>query len=257
MPEGDTLRHAAAALAPALEGESLTEVWFAKLRGVKPRLGERIETVRAVGKHLLIDFAGGLTLDTHLGMTGSWRVQSADAALPRSPKLRVVLGVAKARALCFAAPTIQTYARTRLVTPVSHLGPDLSDDEVDWSLVAERMAAIAPTTRVCEALLEQSIACGIGNVFKSEALFVAGVHPFIPMGALDEAARLRLWQVAHRQLVTNRDRPRRSTTPSGELYVYGRFGLPCRVCQTPIDFDAGGRSTYWCPRCQLAAGARR
>ena len=74
MPEGDTLSKAAARLKPALQGHALTRFEAPRLRGEAPRLGQTIELVEARGKHLLVHFAGGLVLRTHLRMTGSWHV---------------------------------------------------------------------------------------------------------------------------------------------------------------------------------------
>lgn len=109
MPEGDTLRRAAESLTPILEGQVVTDLWFKKLRGYRPRTGDTIEAVDAVGKYLLIEFSRGLVLHTHLGMAGSWRATTLDTPVPRSPKLRVMIETAAGRALCFSAPDISTH----------------------------------------------------------------------------------------------------------------------------------------------------
>lgn len=110
MPEGDTLRRAEALLSPVLDGLTLTSAWFRKLRGHRPRPGQRIESVNAVGKHLLINFDRRLTLRTHLGMSGSWRTNAPGTPPPASSRLRIVLETAAGSALCFAAPTIDLCA---------------------------------------------------------------------------------------------------------------------------------------------------
>ena len=204
MPEGDTLRQAELRLAPLLEGRRLEHVWFRKGLLLAPRVGQVVESVRAVGKHLLIELDRNLTLDTHLGMGGSWTTMPA-ARTPRpGPKLRVVLTVAEGHALCYAAPTIRTFVRDGGPTPVDHLGPDLSDEHPDLDEVLARIDRFAaPDRPVADVLLDQQIAAGIGNVFKSETLFAVGVHPMTPIGTVDATTRRRLWTTAHRQLRAN------------------------------------------------------
>ncbi len=261
MPEGDSLRRAEQLLAPLLEGRRLVDVRFRQLRGGwVPRVGQLVEQVDAVGKHLLIHFDRQLSLDIHLGMAGRLRAVRGD--VHDRPTRRVVLTVegddgVPVSAVCDAAPTVRTYLRNGPTTPVDHLGPDLSDDDADLDEVLRRAAKLDSTTLLADALLDQRVAAGVGNVFKSEALFVAGLHPFADLGSLDEEGRRRLWNIAHRQLVANRGTPYRSTTSIGDqrrTFVYGRHRLGCTRCDNAIEYDpAGGRSlrsTYWCPSCQ-------
>jgi endonuclease-8 len=271
VPEGDTLRRAAEVLTPVLEGRVVTDLWFRKLRGYRPRVGDRIAGVDAVGKYLLIEFqptspaAGGtarpgLVLHTHLGMAGSWRATPLAASTPTSPKLRIVIETEAGRALCFSAPDISTHLAGSGTAPADRIGPDLSNDDVDLDDVVSRSRALAAAdTTVAELLLNQTVAAGVGNVFKSEALFVAGIHPFTLVSGLDDEQLAALWSIAHRQLVANRERPYRSTTRPGDggrTYVYGRHRLGCRRCDNAIAFSPAGertvRSTYWCPSCQPA-----
>lgn len=259
MPEGDTLRRAAAVLTPVLENQLVTSVWFRKLRGHRPRVGDRIVSVDAVGKYLLIEFDRRLVLQTHLGMAGSWRASTLDAPVPATPRLRIVLETAAGRALCFSAPSITTHIMGSGTAPSDRIGPDLSDDDFNLDDVVARTRNLAPPKMtVAEMLLDQRIAAGVGNVFKSEALFVARVFPFETVPHLDDGVIGRIWDVAHRQLVANRSRPFRVTTASGDrggrVFVYGRHRLGCRRCDNAIMFSAAGdrteRSTYWCPTCQ-------
>jgi endonuclease VIII len=217
----------------------------------------RIERVDAVGKHLLIEFDRNLTLHTHLGMTGSWRTLAAGRKPPSDPRLRIVITVAEGSALCYAAPVVETFLRDGSPTPIDHLGPDLSDDGADIDVVLARVAATAQDRPIADALLDQRIAAGVGNVFKSEALFVAQLHPFVTVDQVSDDDRRTLWTIAHRQLVANRGKPYRSTTAIGDAqrtYVYGRHRLGCARCDNAIEYDAAGerstRSTYWCPSCQ-------
>jgi hypothetical protein len=114
VPEGDTLRRAAEVLTPVLDGQVVTDLWFKKLRGYRPRVGDTIHSVEAVGKYLLIEFDRNLVLHTHLGMSGSWRTSGLDRPVPRDPKLRIVIETALGRALCFAAPDISTHIATSM-----------------------------------------------------------------------------------------------------------------------------------------------
>jgi len=258
MPEGDTLRRAAEVLTPVLEGQIVTELWFKKLRGYRPRVGDMIHSVDAVGKYLLIEFDRKLVLHTHLGMSGSWRTTTLDRAVPRSPKLRIVIETAAGRALCFAAPDISTHISGAGTSPADRVGPDLSNDDVDLDVVVVRSRArSSETTTLAELLLDQQVAAGVGNVFKSETLFVAGLYPFTLVADVSDERLAKLWSIAHRQLVANRDTPYRSTTAVGapdRTHVYGRHRFACRRCDNSVSFSSAGertgRSTYWCPTCQ-------
>lgn len=258
MPEGDTLRRAARVLSPVLEDHVVTSLWFHKLRGHRPRVGDRIVRVEAVGKYLLIEFDRRLVLQTHLGMAGSWRVSPLDAPVPRTPRLRIVIETDAGRALCFAAPSISTHVVGSGTAAVDLVGPDLSNDGVDIAAIVQRSRQLAAAqTTLAESLLDQKVAAGVGNVFKSETLFVAGVFPFDTVARVADDTLERVWNVAHRQLLANRTLPHRVTTSPGDqgkTYVYGRHRLGCRRCDNAIAFSAAGertaRSTYWCPTCQ-------
>ena len=255
MPEGDTLRRAAAALTPVLEGRTLTDAWFRSVRGHAPRRGMRVEGVEAVGKHLLVHFDRGLTLDTHLGMSGWWR--TSQSAPSGSPKLRVVLSTEAGHAMCYAAPIIRTYLRDADRTPIDDLGPDLSNDTPRLDTVMERSRARSQSRTLADLLLDQHVAAGVGNVYKSETLFLARMHPFHPVGSVSDADLILVWTTANRLLVANRDRDRRRTTPPqfrSRTFVYDRHRLGCLRCPDSISYDPAGsttqRSTYWCPSCQ-------
>jgi len=258
VPEGDTLRHAAARLRPVLEHQTVVAIWFRKLRGYRPRVGDTITSVEAVGKYLLIQFGERLVLHTHLGMAGSWSAAPLERPVPSTPKLRIVIETAAGRALCFAAPTIATYLIDDPASPTANLGPDLSNDHPDLEEVLARSRRAAhKSSYLASVLLDQSVAAGVGNVFKSEALFVAGLHPFTPVSAVDDKDLLALWRTAHRQLRANRNRSMRRTTGPGarsRMHVYRRHRSGCLLCDNAIDYSPAGlltpRSTYWCPTCQ-------
>lgn len=260
MPEGDTLFNTAARLRPALQGHSLVRFEAPRLRGDRPRLGSTITEVVAQGKNLLVHFDGGLVLRTHLMMTGSWHLYREGERWRKAPHLaRAIVGADSGWvAVCFQAPVVETFheAGTK-PDALAGLGPDLClaeslrDDVID--AIVERVARFSTAdTTLGEALLDQRIAAGIGNVYKSETCFVAGLAPGTPIGAVDEPARRLVWTTAGRQLQANLGGGARRTHPAG-LAVYGRRGRPCYRCGTPIRSAAQGdqaRRSYWCPTCQ-------
>jgi endonuclease-8 len=254
VPEGDTLHRTAARLRPALEGQVLRRFEAPRLVGHRPRPGDRIVTVESVGKHLLVRFERGIVLQTHLMMTGSWHLYRTGERWRRPAHLmRALVEVDGWVAVCFAAPVVRTYVEGAPSTPIDHLGPDLCRQDADLDVALERMARIPePATTIAEVLLDQRVAAGVGNVYKSEVLFACRLDPFTPLEQVDDALRRRLLETAARQLQTNLGDGPRTTVPGG-LAVYGRSRRPCRVCDTPIRVRQHGaqrRSTYWCPRCQ-------
>jgi endonuclease-8 len=173
--------------------------------------------------------------------------------------MRVVIEVPGWQAVCFSAPVVETYRAGALTRhPVAgSLGPDLCKEDADLADCVARMARYCDRERTAaEALLDQRVACGVGNVYKSEVLWACELDPFTPVGALDTDQRTRLIEVAARLLRANLDTPTRVTStgsPEG-LAVYGRFGKPCLRCSTPIEVRKHGeqaRVTYWCPNCQV------
>lgn len=266
VPEGDTLHKTAVRLRPALAGHRLTRFEAPRLLGTRPRVGELIEGVEARGKHLLVHFERGLTLRTHLRMTGSWHLYREGERWQKAPHLaRAVVGADSGwLAVCFQAPVVETYHRAGAEpASLSSLGPDLclaaslADDVLDEVLRRAESLADATTT-LGEALLDQRIAAGIGNVYKSEACFATGLDPGTPLRAVSLDDRRRVWTVAARQLQANLDHPERRTHEKG-LAVYGRRGQACHRCGTPIRMQRHGeqaRSSYWCPVCQPPAEDR-
>jgi endonuclease-8 len=266
VPEGDTLHRAAARLRPALAGAELLAFEAPRLVGDRPRPGERIESVEAVGKHLLIAFSGGLTLQTHLRMTGSWHLHRTGERW-RKPRhlMRCRIAVPGWEAVCFSAPVVRTWPtslRGSAADPIGHLGPDLTvvpgeqpgvadPDAVDEA-VARMRRLVDPDVTIGEALLDQRVGSGIGNVYRSEVCWVCGVSPFAPVGRVDDALASRLLATASRLLQRNLGEGRRTTVPGG-LAVYGRRGRPCRRCGTAVRSTRVGeqaRIVYWCPTCQ-------
>jgi endonuclease-8 len=258
VPEGDTLHRTATRLRPALLDQALVRFEAPRLVGPRPRVGERIVGVESVGKHLLIRFESRIVLQTHLMMTGSWHLYRSGERWRRPPHLmRALVEVDGWLAVCFSAPVVRTFVDGGSSTPVDHLGPDLCRDDADLDEALRRMAnatIVEPAVTIAEVLLDQRIASGIGNVYKSEVLFACRLDPFTPLDAVDDAMRRRLLETATRQLRANLGHGPRTTVPGG-LAVYGRQRRPCLACGTPIAMRRHGRqarSTYWCPRCQMA-----
>ena len=264
MPEGDTLHRTANRLRPALAGATLTRFEAPRLRGDRPTPGVAITDVEAVGKHLLIHFADGLTLRTHLGMPGSCHLYPEGARWRKPRHLpRALVAVPGWEAVCFSAPQVETYrpahpggALGSGRDPVGHLGPDLCTPEPDLDEALRRFGTLPePGTSVAEVLLDQRVAAGIGNVYKSELLHRCRVDPFVDAALVPEPVRRQLLAAANRLLLHNLTTTRRTTVagPAGSVAVYGRARRPCPRCGTPVRMQRHGsqnRSTYWCPTCQ-------
>lgn len=255
MPEGDTIHRAAAVLRAALGHGPLTRFEARGPRGPSPQPGEPIVGIEARGKHLLIGFGGGLTLHTHLRMDGSWRVLEAGARVGGSPV--AVVGAPAGTAVCRKAPVVELLdaAALRRHPQLSTLGPDLCLPEVDLDEVLRRIEALAdPADPIGGVLLDQRLAAGIGNVYRSEVLWACRVDPIRPLGSVPLETLRALYATASSQLHANLGPGPRRTVPEG-LAVYDRGGRPCRRCGTTIASRRIGeqaRTTWWCPRCQTA-----
>ena len=262
MPEGDTIHRAAASLRAGLEGAQVVSFDARRRRGgaiadraAPPSPGERVDRVGARGKHLLIRFGGGTTLHTHLRMHGSWHLYRDGERWRRTPGAVVArVAVPAIEAVCFAAPVVELLTDVELDRhpTLSALGPDLCEPDVDLDVVVARLATVDRGTRIGDALLDQTVACGIGNVYRSEVLWACGVDPRRSVGDVDVALRRRLWSTASRQLRSNLGTHRRTTVPGG-LAVYDRAGRPCPRCAATIETRRTGphaRSVWWCPGCQ-------
>jgi endonuclease-8 len=279
LPEGDTVHKVAAVLREGLVGRHLTEV---QLRGVfQPEqfAAHPIEAVEALGKHLLVT-AGPLTLRVHLGMHGSWsremgvgsRESGADVALSTN---ELVFKCRKAKDV----ELFRTKERKRHPA-LSVLGPDLLGDEPDYAVIVQRARA-HPQRPLGEVLLDQKVAAGLGNVYKSELGFLGpevpgepfhkpgtGVDPWAPLSRYPDETLTGLYRRGREALLANLGGWHRTTTvdrrqkpqPRGlpAVWVYGREGQPCLRCRSVIRRRAQGdeaRSTYWCPRCQTEDGS--
>ena len=258
MPEGDTIHRAARTLRGALVGAPIAQFDAPRLSPPFPVRGTVVSAVEARGKHLLIDFDDGHVLHTHMGMPGSWHVYPSGGALRRRD-LRVRIDTDEVTAVCFGAPVVELldHQAVERHPGLRRLGPDLCVEDPDIATAVARMGEIpAPTVTIGEALLDQRVAAGIGNVYRSEVCFLEGIDPRAPLSSVPESKRAGLLDRAARLLRRNLTTIRRTTVPGGPdgaLFVYGRGGSPCRRCRTPIASTVVGehaRVTYWCPCCQ-------
>ncbi|MGI9595314.1 MAG: Fpg/Nei family DNA glycosylase [Acidimicrobiales bacterium] len=264
MPEGDTIHRSAARLRSRLAGRTVAAFRAPRLVESGPAAGTEILDVQARGKFLLVHFADGSTLETHMKMTGSWHIYRRGERWRRSrSSARAVIETDHGWvAVCFAAPHVKLVRSTGpgVRSATGHLGPDLCSPDPDLAEAVDRFELRGRAAPLVDVLLDQRICCGVGNVYKSEVLFACRLHPLTPVGSVDEAGRSRLVATAHDQLRRNlepRARGGRVTTDRvpGGLAVYGRGGLPCVACGELISSGRLGqhhRATYWCPRCQPA-----
>ncbi len=260
MPEGDTIHRAADKMRRQLGSGPLTS-FAVRASGVvpgarNPAAGDPISSVAARGKHLLVRFGNGTTLHTHLGMLGAWRI-SAGGTPPRLPHARtgVAMATAAAGALCRSAPVVELLddASVRRHQVLRALGPDLCVDGVDLDDAVRRARAGDTERAIGEVLLDQRVAAGIGNVYRSEVLWACRVDPWATLGSLPDDGVHDLYATAARLLQANLSiRGPRRTVPEG-LAVYERTGRACLRCRTPIRAAAVGaqaRTAWWCPSCQ-------
>jgi endonuclease-8 len=230
MPEGDSLHRAARRLA-ALVGERVEAESphpRAQATGVASRIdGRRLEAVEAVGKNLFLRFEGVVVVRSHLRMSGRWRVE--DLGTPRRGRPWLVLRGSAREAVLWNGPVLEIARRP------PRLGPDVLTGD---------LAAVRLRGPIGEALLDQRQVSGIGNLWRAEALWHAGVSPWARAEDVDQQAI-----VGHAR--------RLMSAPRGPRAVYRRPGRPCPRCGTPIRSRGQGddnRTAYWCPRCQ-AGGA--
>jgi endonuclease VIII len=275
MPEGDTLFCTARTLNKALAGRVVTAFEtvlpaLARVDHDHPLAGRTVAGVHSVGKHLLIEFSGGLHLRTHMRMHGSWHVYRPGERRRRARvAMRIAIATDQFVAVAFDVPVAEFLTARELERhdELRALGPDLLDDRFDAGEAVRRLRAL-PDAQLAGVLLNQRVMAGVGNVFKSEVLFVAGLDPFRLTGSLTDEQVARLIAVARELLRANvidatrvgaatRGGYRRTTRradPGARLWVYGRSGKPCRRCGTPIEYrkqGADARGTYWCPTCQV------
>ena len=267
MPEGDTLFKLAAYLRAELLGRELRTGSAAGPQG-EDLDGRQVSAVYAHGKHLFIELDGRQLLRSHLGMYGSWHTYAPGEPWQKPVRrAAIVLDTGDRLFVCFDPRQVEMLRRggVRERRLDAALGPDLLDAEIDLAATLGRARALTDVDApVVDLLLDQRIASGIGNVYKSEVLFLERIDPHLAAGLLDDATILALYHRARALLKANiRGGPRitrHAADDAGRLWVYGRTGQPCLRCDGVVQsgrIGRGLRSTFWCPRCQSQVAADR
>ncbi len=249
MPEGDSVHRAAQRL-QVLVGRHVeveTPHPRAAVKGIAERLdGRRLEQVDAVGKNLLLRFEGGLILRSHLRMSGRWRVEARGRARVGKPWL--VLRSAEHEAVLWNGAVLELLRDD----PKLRLGPDILAEEPDFDGMLARLRAEPQEREAGDALLDQRLVAGIGNLWKAEALWEARVSPWRPLGQLGDGELRAVLEAAHtlmRKSVAGPRQPR---------HVYRRAGRACPRCGGIVRSASQGRharTAYWCPGCQVGGEA--
>jgi endonuclease-8 len=260
MPEGDTIHKLAGYLRPALQGRQLV-AGYARTTQSIDLAGSRIGRVFSRGKHLFVELDKDRLLRSHLGMWGSWHVYAPGEPWQKPRRQgSILLDIGEREFVCFNAAAVEILRRAGIRPRVldATIGPDLLANPVDYQRILLRAREFASdATPILDVLLDQRVACGIGNVYKSEAMFLSGCHPETPLEELSDKRIIRTYALASRLLGHNtRGGPRvtrMANDAAARLWVYGRAGRPCLQCDTIIRSAKLGkdlRSTYWCPGCQ-------
>ena len=258
MPEGDTIHHAANRIRPVLEGQVPDEIRtphprFGRDRWPERLAGRAVRSVDARGKHLFLRFEGGLTIHSHLRMTGRWQVVPPGGTWSRGARRAwLVIRRGGHEVVQFDGPLLElmTDSRTRIDRRIAALGPDVvALAPFDEAAFLQRLREDDPTRPIGDALLDQSIVAGMGTVWRSEACWRAQLDPWRPVSEVgDEQALAAV--LAVRPLM---QRSAESGFQHRDLNVYNRAGRKCPRCGTLMTGGSQGddnRLLYWCPGCQ-------
>jgi endonuclease VIII len=281
MPEGDTIYRTARALQRTIGDKVVTgfETGLAKLARVNddtPIAGRVVEKVESRGKWCLIYFSGDLILATHMLMSGSWHLYHAgERWRMRRNRMRIVIRTADWEAVAFNVQVAEFYAARSLErsSHISKLGPDILSENFTVDDGVARLSAYGrenPNEEIAQVILNQRVLAGLGNVYKSEVAFAAGVNPFRTMRTITPREMMAMVEIAQRYMQANVADGKdgivtrsggRSTTHTMDreerLWVYRRQGQECRRCGALLMMRKQGaqaRSTYWCPECQPWVG---
>jgi endonuclease-8 len=257
VPEGDTIHHAANRIRPVLEGRVPCEIQMPQQRHALDRWPERLDgrcvrKVNAYGKHLFLRFEGDIVLHSHLGMTGAWGVYRKGERWSRVPhRAWLVLRAEDHDVVQFDGPTLEllTERRVRSDPRLSALGPDILGEDFDATQVLRRLRDGDQSRGVGDALLDQRVVAGIGNIWKSESCFAGSVDPWRVCALSADDEMLAILRFARTHMATSA-REGFSARPRN---VYGRAGRPCPRCGARIRAAGQGeqnRTTYWCAGCQ-------
>ena len=260
MPEGDTIHYAARRVGAALAGHVPESIETPHPRFGRDRWAERlggrsVTAVEARGKHLLLRFEGGLVIHSHLRMTGAWRVFARGERWPRSPRVAwLVITRGPHVVVQFNGPVLEllTDARARSDPRLAGLGPDIvAAEPFDEARYLRRLREDDQTRGLGDALLDQHVVAGIGNFWKSEACWRAGLDPWRRLADLTDDEALAVVRAVRPLMQRSASDGRQDRFRS----IYDRAGRPCPRCgPTSLVRERGqgddNRTTFWCPRCQ-------
>jgi endonuclease VIII len=251
VAEGDTILRAALRIDAALAGQALAVEApdpRGQAAGVTRLDGMTLLCAEARGKHLLID-CGDLVLHSHLGMGGSWHTYRRGARWRRraSSAWAVLRGNAEV-AVQWGGPTLRVLrpGQVRRDPILARLGPDILAEDLDQAALAASLRGRGGGRRLGDALLDQTLVAGIGNIFKSEGCFAAGISPWRMIADLDHGELVEV-------LATTRRLMQGAVAGPQPRSIYRRAGEPCPACGSPIRSRGQGdanRTTYWCSHCQ-------
>ncbi|MFL5919297.1 MAG: DNA-formamidopyrimidine glycosylase family protein [Gaiellaceae bacterium] len=242
MPEGDALHRAARSLQVLVGQELAVETPHprAAVKQLAPRLdGRRLESVEAIGKNLLFRFEGGLVLRSHLRMSGRWRVLGRDAPVLGTPWL--VLRGAEHAGVLWGGPVLELDRGVAL-----RLGPDILAEPPEYDAMVRRIRG-HPDRQIGDALLDQRLVSGIGNIWKVESLWTRRISPWRRVRDVSDEEVRAVLATAHEVMRARVEGVRYRAS------VYRRTGYMCLRCGTAIKAWPQGddaRMTYWCPQCQ-------
>jgi endonuclease VIII len=257
MPEGDTIHYAARRMRPVLVGAVPEAIVTPQPRHGMDRWperlgGRRVQAVDVQGKHLFLRFEGELTLHSHLRMTGAWAVYGHGRRWRRSPRRAwLVLRARGHEVVQFDGPVLElmTESRTRFDQRLGALGPDVLATEFDGRRFLARLRRDDPTRAIGDALLDQRILAGIGNLWKVEGCWRAGIDPWRAIAEVNDEEALRLVELVRPGMQESA----MTGNQSRHRQIYGRRGMSCPRCGARIRARGQGednRVTYWGPGCQ-------
>jgi endonuclease-8 len=253
MAEGDTILRAKERLSDALVGQAIAVSApnpRGRAAGIERLDGRTLAGIDTHGKHLLFDF-GDLVLHSHLGMSGGWHVYGRGERWrrPRTSAWAVLSGE-RSEAVEFGGPTLRLLPASRVaIDPqLARLGPDILAPDLDLDDVVAKFRAADPSRTLGDALLDQRLTAGIGNIFKSEACFAARIDPWRRLDEVDDEELATVLEAAREQML--------AAVRSGgrnRFAVYKHRGT-CVRCRGTVRHRGQGdanRTTWWCERCQV------
>jgi endonuclease VIII len=252
--EGDSILRLARRLDERLAGSEISARTPGQRRpdGLPAREldGRVLERAESRGKHLLLHFEGGVALHAHMGMRGSWQLYENGERWRRPAREAwIALAGDGAEAVNFGGSKLRIVREAQLGRDprLARLGPDLLANDFDPAVAAARIRSAGPDLAVGDALLGQRLVAGIGNIFRSEGCFAAGLDPRTPVGELTDEQLVGVLGATRGLMLEAVETGRQPKE------VYRRAGMPCPRCGTRILSQAQGetaRTTYWCPTCQ-------